>query len=144
MFITLGILLAAANKPDAPMPSMLVMKNLFTLVPTHQKMAFGINGTEYSNIFLRTRQSRSLLGRATYSQEPPNMRYRTTAINPPKIKETKYPSTFQPSNQISKPAEDADARDDAMDAQVMSFIWFKPRATFAKYALNADETKYAR
>jgi hypothetical protein len=53
IFITFGILLAAANKPEAPIPSILVMKNLFTLVPTHQKIALGISGTEYSSIFLR-------------------------------------------------------------------------------------------
>lgn len=143
MFITLGILLAAANKPDAPMPSMLVMKNLFTLVPTHQKW----------------RSASTARNTATSFEDPPITFFAWKGHIFPRTSEyeiqndrdqssedqrNEVSSTFQPSNPISKPAEDADARDDAMDAQVMSFIWFKPRATFAKYALNADETKYAR
>ena len=42
---------------------------------------------------------------------------------------------------MSKPADRAETSDEAIDAQVMSLIWFKPLATFAKYALKADEAK---
>lgn len=73
--------------------------------------------------------------------EPPNARYKAIATSPPKISETKYPSTFQLSRPMSKPADSAETSDEAIDAQVMSLIWFKPLATFAKYALNADEAK---
>lgn len=89
MFITFGILLAAANRPDAPMPSMLVMKNLLTLVPIHQKIAFGMSGTEYSSIFLRISRSYASSGTRTYFHTPPNTRYRMTATEAPRIKETK-------------------------------------------------------
>lgn len=81
------------------------------------------------------------MGIRTYSHEPPNIRYKTIATSPPKINETKYPSTFQLSRPMSKPADRAETSDEAIDAQVMSLIWFKPLATFAKYALKADEAK---